>query len=53
MNYRGMVARGATPFARRNQRLLMGPWTHQINSATKLGEVDFGPDGRIDLDEEK
>jgi putative CocE/NonD family hydrolase len=28
----------------------MGPWGHQVNSATALGEVDFGHDAVIDLD---
>jgi len=27
----------------------MGPWDHAVNAAAKLGEVDFGPQSRIDL----
>jgi uncharacterized protein len=34
---------------RSGQRLLMGPWGHQVNTATRLGEVDFGNDAVIDL----
>jgi putative CocE/NonD family hydrolase len=49
LNYRGMVERGGTPEARANQKLLMGPWPHGVNSTSKLGEVDFGPDAVIDL----
>ena len=45
LNFAGMVAGGAS-----NQQLLMGPWGHAINTARKLGEVDFGPDALIDLD---
>ncbi len=49
LNFRGMVEGGGTPDARANQKLLMGPWGHGINSTSKLGEVDFGPDALIDL----
>ena len=31
---------------RAGQRLLMGPWGHQVNSGTRLGELDFGHDAR-------
>ena len=48
-NFAGMVTRGATEPARRSQKLLMGPWTHAVNTASKLGEVDFGPGAIIDL----
>jgi uncharacterized protein len=49
LNFIGMTSRGATPAARASQRLLMGPWGHQINTKSKLGEVDFGPQALIDL----
>ena len=29
--------------------LLMGPWGHQVNKSSTLGEFDFGPDAMIDL----
>jgi putative CocE/NonD family hydrolase len=35
---------------RGGQRLLMGPWGHQVNAGTTLGEVDFGHDAVIDLE---
>jgi len=44
-NFAAMAAAG-----RSGQRLLMGPWGHAVNSARKLGEVDFGADALIDLD---
>jgi putative CocE/NonD family hydrolase len=50
LNYAGMVAGAPSEGTRRAQRLLMGPWPHQINSTSKLGEVDFGADAVIDLD---
>jgi putative CocE/NonD family hydrolase len=49
LNFIGMTTRGATPEIRRSQKLLIGPWPHAINSTSKLGEVDFGPTGVIDL----
>jgi len=44
-----MTAKGATEEIRHNQKLLMGPWPHAVNSTSKLGEVDFGPTAVIDL----
>jgi putative CocE/NonD family hydrolase len=49
LNYIGMTKRGSTPEARSGQRLLMGPWGHAVNAASKLGEVEFGPQAIIDL----
>lgn len=44
-NFAALLAAG-----RGGQRLLMGPWGHQVNAGTRLGELDFGPDSVIDLD---
>jgi uncharacterized protein len=49
MNFVGMTAKGRTEHARANQKLLVGPWDHRVNSKSKLGEVDFGPTAIIDL----
>jgi len=49
LNYIGMTTSSATPAARASQRLIMGPWGHQVNSVSRLGEVDFGPQSLIDL----
>jgi len=43
-NFAAMTAAG-----RSGQRLLMGPWGHQVNSDRKLGEVDFGHESVVDL----
>lgn len=51
LNFIGMTTKGATEDIRRNQKLLMGPWPHDVNSTSKLGEVDFGPTGVIDLNQ--
>ncbi|HTT69544.1 MAG TPA: CocE/NonD family hydrolase [Gemmatimonadales bacterium] len=48
LNYIGMTTRGPAA-VRARQHLLMGPWPHAINSTAKLGAVDFGPTGQIDL----
>ncbi|MCD8510450.1 MAG: CocE/NonD family hydrolase [Bacillus sp. (in: Bacteria)] len=49
LNFMGMTSNGATEHARKNQKMLMGPWPHQINRSTKLGDLDFGADSMIDL----
>jgi len=48
LNYIGMTTRGPED-VRNKQKIMMGPWPHAINSTSKLGEVDFGPSGTIDL----
>jgi hypothetical protein len=48
LNFIGMTTK-APEELRKSQRLLMGPWPHAVNSTSKLGEVDFGPSGVIDL----
>ncbi|MGE5705077.1 MAG: CocE/NonD family hydrolase [Clostridia bacterium] len=49
LNFIGMTKGAKTEHARKNQKLLMGPWPHGINESTKLGEIEFGPDAVIDL----
>ena len=51
LNFIGVTTRGATAEVRRSQKLLLGPWPHAVNSATKLGEVEFGPDAVIDMND--
>jgi putative CocE/NonD family hydrolase len=42
-NFVGMRAQGATPRARRGQKLVIGPWSHGIPwLANPVGDVDFG-----------
>ena len=45
-NFARMSAAG-----RAGQRLLMGPWGHRVNTERKIGEVDFGHDALIDLED--
>jgi len=52
-NYMGMKQRGGTEEARRNQRLIIGPWTH-MNFSGSFPEREFGPgasSAAIDLPE--
>lgn len=44
LNYVGMVQNSKS-----SQRLLMGPWPHQVNQSTQVGHIDFGPGSLIDL----
>ncbi|MSS72230.1 MAG: CocE/NonD family hydrolase [Candidatus Latescibacteria bacterium] len=48
--FTGMVKNGRTEDARRNQRLIVGPWTHTlVNLGSRLGAVDFGPEACRDF----
>lgn len=50
INFTRMTGKGIPEAVRKNQRLLMGAWPHAINSGTRIGEIEFGPTARIDLD---
>jgi putative CocE/NonD family hydrolase len=45
--FNGMQAKGANEAARRNQRLILGPWSHGPLNA-RAGEIDFGPVAKLD-----
>ncbi|MCC6774926.1 MAG: CocE/NonD family hydrolase, partial [Gemmatimonadaceae bacterium] len=49
-NFAGLRANAATEPARRNQRLIVGAWTHARPSAAsrRIGAVDYGPDAGFD-----
>ncbi len=49
LNYMGMTEYATTELGRKNQKMIMGPWGHNVNSSTKVGDVEFGPDALIDL----
>lgn len=44
-NFAAMAAAGKP-----GQRLLMGPWGHQVNAGRRLGEIDFGAHSVVDLE---
>lgn len=49
LNFIGMTAASQPSAVRAGQKMLIGPWPHAINSVSKLGEVDFGPTAKIDM----
>ncbi len=53
-NFTGMRSNGGSEFARRGQRLIIGPWVHGGLPTQVAGEVDFGARasaGRFGLEE--
>ena len=55
-NFMGMTAGAKTPEARKNQKLLVGPWIHQLGDEgthSKTGDIDFGPNALIDIQTEQ
>lgn len=50
LNFIGMTSASQPEAVRASQRLVMGPWPHAVNSVSKLGEVDFGPTSKVDMD---
>jgi putative CocE/NonD family hydrolase len=48
-NFVNVSQHGPDAETRRQQRLLMGPWEHGINSDRRLGDIDFGSDALIDF----
>ncbi|HXG13319.1 MAG TPA: CocE/NonD family hydrolase, partial [Gemmataceae bacterium] len=56
-NFMGIVKEGRTKATRRNQKLLIGPWTHgptvhEPAFARYVGDMDFGPDAVFDFNGE-
>ncbi len=51
--YRAVTEQGGSETARRNQKLLVGPWAHirPYTRATSVdtGDIDFGPEAQIEL----
>ena len=42
----------SSPEVSRQQRLIVGPWTHAVSSTQVVGAVDFGPESLLDLQQE-
>ena len=53
--YQAIRDRGGSELAKRNQRLLIGPWAHirpyTAPTSGETGDIDFGPEARIELHE--
>lgn len=50
LNFLGMKKNGKTKEAREGQKLIIGPWTH-CDPGTRAGDIDFGPEAAVDLNE--
>jgi uncharacterized protein len=51
-NFMGVRGEGRSERARRGQKLLVGPWIHDLGgrgTQTRTGDVDFGPEVLVDL----
>ena len=53
INYVGMKEKSPTEKSRKNQKLIIGPWPHHVNSSRTLGGIDFGESALIDLQKTK
>jgi len=51
--HRAMVKEGVTETARRNQRLIVGPWSHNARGRRAYGEIDFGPAATMNVIDEE
>lgn len=47
--YRTLSGEGKTETARRNTKILIGPWGHNSLGRRKCGPFDFGPEADVDL----
>jgi putative CocE/NonD family hydrolase len=45
-----IVAHGATEKARRESKLVIGPWSHHTLGKRETNGFDFGPEAKVDLD---
>ena len=47
----GMQKNGRTELARTQFKLVAGPWSHPTLGQRKVGDIDFGPQAPVDLDD--
>ena len=55
-NFMGMTGSGKTEEARRSQKIIVGPWIHNLGqrgTESITGDIDFGANSLIDLKEEE
>jgi hypothetical protein len=50
--WNGMREKGYSEHARKNQKIYIGPWTHDIPESSHLGDLDFGPGAYVDINKE-
>lgn len=49
-SYKMMARLAKTEHARRNQKMILGPWDHGTIGKRQVGEIDFGPQAMLDWD---
>ena len=47
--YTGLKQRGGSSAARKLTRIIIGPWSHDLDRADRNGDIDLGPGGQFDL----
>lgn len=52
-NLNSMANEGGTDAARNQQRILVGPWSHEVPDSTRMGDLDFGGASLLDIREEE
>ena len=50
-NFTAMTSKDIDPGIRGKQKLLIGPWVHSLSKDGKVGEMDFGKDAVVDMQE--
>ena len=52
-NFNAMTEQGGAAVAREQQRILVGPWSHEVPDSTRMGDLDFGAVSRLDIREQE
>jgi putative CocE/NonD family hydrolase len=52
-SFNGLVEHGATAVARSQQRILVGPWTHEVPDSVRMGDMEFGDASLLNIREEE
>jgi len=47
--WNGLRKQGFSERTRQNQKIYVIPWTHHLPEGSRLGDLDFGPQGAVDL----
>ena len=52
-NFNAMTEQTGANAGSSQQRILVGPWSHEIPDSTRMGDLDFGEDSFLDIREEE
>jgi hypothetical protein len=50
-NFVGLMKQAKTAAIQQSRQLIMGPWSHSVCESTQRGELDFGRNSILDLNE--